>query len=144
MVVEASLIHQAASFSLVSPYQSQSSFGWGNHVDTGSLKAVFVSTAISGLESLILTVMHVKKMDNWGDDKTSDLILDIRICLLILINQHSQRQDLFRLFNISKHVYTVLQASSDIILLQCLQIRFYRCHKDTEIKSSETLDCPPL
>lgn len=65
--------------------------------------------------------MHVKKIDNRGDDKIiSDLILDIRICLLIFTNQHSQIQDLFRLSTISKHVYTVLQASSDTILLQCL------------------------
>ena len=60
VVIEVSLIHQAASFSPYKIYQSQSNFGWSNHIDTGSLKAVFVSTAISGFEKSD-TIMHVKE-----------------------------------------------------------------------------------
>ena len=58
MVIEVSLIHQAASFLSISPYTNHSGIlGWSNHIDSGSLEASFVSTAISGLESLIQFVV---------------------------------------------------------------------------------------
>lgn len=62
-------------------------------------------------------------------------------CLFSEADAHSP--DLPSISTHQRHVYTALHISSDIILLQHLQIRLYRSNEYGKTKSSETL-YPPL